>query len=256
MPVVKDLTHQLRHPVSEVLPNWPIVVVVLFLKVVLAYVCNALELGNLYIVLLSQIELYSFSSCCLLKYSTKPCLLDIVVALSSADIGSPLLVLLLSRSCSCYSIFVYLAILLVQVIDLYQVDIVCVAVEGSFLYNQYCVIKLEDLIIEYSDFLSCFVKSSLEFSNFVSQSCNSFQEFNVILLKSLVPILQVGSFNPLQCYTCLCSLLLRDLQYSLLNYSFCKVQLSNSYYFLLGKLLQLFTLVSSKQKGRDIVVLL
>ena len=256
MPVVKHLTHQLGYPVGEVLPNQLVVVIVLFLEVVLAYVCDTLELGDLYIVLPSQIELYSFSSCCLLEYSSKPCFLDVTVAASSANIGSPLLVLLLSRDYSYNSVLTYLDILLVQVTDLYWIVIVYVTIKGSFPYNQYCVVKLEDLVIEYSDLLSCFVKSSLELPDLVSQSCNSFQELNVILLKSLVPVLQVGSFNPLQRYAFLYSLLLRDLQYPLLDYSFCKVQLGDISCFLLGKLPQFFILTSSKQEGRNVVVLL
>ncbi len=246
MPVVKDLMHQLRHPVSRVLPNWPVVVIILFLKVVLVYICDALELGNLYIVLLSQIELYSFSSCCLLEYSSKPCFLDVAVTVSSADIGSLLLVFLLYRDCSYSSAFIYFAIFLVQVIDLYQVVVVYIAVKGSFPYNWYCVIKLEDLIIECSNLLSCFVKSSLELPNLISQRRKAFQELVIILLEPLVPVLQVGSFNLLQCLAFLCSLLLRDLQYPLLDYSFCKVQLGNVSCFLLGKLPQFFILVSSK----------
>ena len=256
MPVVKDLTHQLRHPVGEVLPNWPVVVIVLFLKVVLAYICNALELGNLYIVLLSQIELYSFSSCCLLKRSSKPCFLNIAVTSSSTNVGSLLLVFLLYRDCSYSSAFAYFAILLVQVADLHQVSVVYITVKGSFPYNQYCVVKLEDLIAECSNLLPCFVKSSLELPNLVGQRHKAFQELVVILLKPLVPVLQVGSFDLLQYLAFLCSLLLRDLQYPLLDHSFCKVQLSDVSCFLLGKLPQFFILISSKQEGRNVVVLL
>ncbi len=246
MPIVKDLTHQLGHPVGEVLPNWPVVVIVLFLKVVLACVCNTLELGNLYIVLLSQIELCSFSSCCLLKHSPEPCFLDVAVALSSANIGSLLLVFFLSRDCSYSSAFVYFAILLVQVTDLYQVVVVYIAVKGSFPYNWYYIVKLEDLIIEYSNLLSYFIKSSLELPNLVSQRHKALQELVVILLKLLVPVLQVGSFNLLQCLAFLRSLLLYDLQYPLLDHGFCKVQLGNISCFLLGELPQLFILVSSE----------
>ena len=256
MPVVKHLMYQLRYPISEVLPNQLVVVIVLFLKVVLVYVCDILELGNLYIVLLSQIELYSFSSCCLLKCGPKPCFLDVVVALSSANVGSLLLVFLLYRDCSCSSTFIYFAILLVQVADLHQVVVVYIAVEGSFLYNWYCVVKLEDLVVECSNLLSCFVKSSLELPNLVSQSCKAPQELVVILLELLVLVLQVGSFDLLQCYTFLYSLLPRNIQYSLLDYSFYKVQLGNVGCFLLGELPQLFVLTSSEQEGRDVVVLL
>ena len=256
MPVVKHLMYQLRYPVGKVLPNQLVVVIVLFFKVVLVYICNILELEDLYIVLPSQIELYSFSSCCLLECSSKPCFLDIAVAISSADIGSLLPVLLLSRDCSYNSTLAHLDILLVQVIDLHQIVIVYIAVKGSFLYNQYYVVKLEDLVTECSNLLSYFVKSSLELPNLVSQSYNSFQELDVILLKSLIPVLQVGSFNPLQYYTFLCSLLLYDLQYPLLDYSFYKVQLGDISCFLLGKLLQFFILTSSEQEGRNVVILL
>ncbi len=256
MPVVKHLTYQLRYPVSEVLPSQLVVVIVFFLKVVLVYVCDILELGDLYMVLPSQIELCSFSSCYLLKRSSKPCFLDVAVAISSANIGSLLLVLFLSRDYSCDSALVYLSILLVWVIDLYQIIIVYITVEGSFPYNQYCVVKLEDLVVEGSDLLSCFIKSSLELPDLVGQSCKAPQELVVILLKLLVLVLQVGGFNLLQCYTFLCSLLLCNLQYSLLDYSFYKVQLGDVGCFLLGKLPQLFALISSEREGRDVVVLL
>ncbi len=246
MPIVKHLTYQLKYSVSEVLLNWLVVIVVLFLKVVLVYICNALELGDLYIVLLSQIELYSFSSCCLSKRSPKPYFLNVTVALSSANIGSPLLVFLLYRDCSYSSAFVYFAILLVWVTDLYQVVIVYIAVEGSFPYNQYYIVKLEDLVAECSDLLSCFVKSSLELPDLVGQRHKALQELAVVLLELLVPVLQVGSFNLLQCLAFLRSLLLRDLQYPLLDYSFCEVQLGDISCFLLGKLPQLFILVSSE----------
>ncbi len=255
MPVVKYLIHQLRYPVGEVLPDWPVVVIVLFLKVVLAYVCNTLEPGNLYVVLLSQIELCSFSSCCLLKRSPKPCFPDVIVALSSANVGSLLPVFLPRRDCSYSSAFAYFTILLVQVTDLYQVVVVCIAVKGSFLYNWYCIVELEDLVVECSNLLSCFIKSSLELPNLVSQSYKALQELVIILLESLVPVLQVSSFNLLQCYTFLYSLLLYNIQYSLLDHSFCKVQLGNVGCFLLGKLPQLFVLTGSEREGRDIVLL-
>ncbi len=255
MPIVKDLIYQLGHPVDKVLPNQLVVVIILFLEVVLVCVCDTLELGNLYMVLLSWIELCSFSSCCLLKRSPEPCFLDIIVALSSANIGSLLLVFLLYRDCSCSSAFVHFAILLVQVIDLYQVVIVCIAVERSFPYNQYYIIKLEDLVIECSNLLSCFVESSLELPDLVSQRRKALQELVVILLESLVPVLQVGSFNLLQYLAFLCSLLLCNLQYPLLDYSFYKVQLGDIGCFLLSELPQLFILVSSKQEGQNVIVL-
>ncbi len=113
MPVVKHLTHWLGYPVGEVLPDWPVVVIVLFLEVVLVYVCDALELGDLYVVLPSWIELRGFSSCCPLERSSEPCFLDVTVAMSSANVGSLLLVLLPSRDCSCNSALAHLNILLV-----------------------------------------------------------------------------------------------------------------------------------------------
>ncbi len=255
MPIVKHLTHWLRYLVGEVLPFWPVVIIILFLKVVLVYIYDALELGNLYMVLLSWIELCGFSFCCLLKRGSKPCFLNVVVAISSANVGSLLLVFLLSRNRSYSSAFIYFAILLVQVTDLYQVSVVYIAIEGSFSCDWYCVVKLEDLIVECSNLLSCFVEPSLELPNLVSQRHKALQELVVILLELLVLVLQVGSFDLLQYYTFLCSLLLRDLQYPLLDYSFCEVQLGNVSCFLLGELPQLFVLVSSECKGQNVIVL-
>ncbi len=94
LPMIECLSHWLRHPISQGRPNRPVVIVELFLKVVLAYVYNALKLRDLRVVRPLKVHPTRLS----LDLS-KPIFivssLDILITTTSANIGPSTLVFLL-----------------------------------------------------------------------------------------------------------------------------------------------------------------
>ncbi len=94
--MIECLSHRLRHPVSQGRPDWPVVVVELFLEVVLVCVRDVLKPRDLRVVCPLRVHPTRLSldlSKLVLVVSS----LDVLVTATSADIGPGTPVLLLCR---------------------------------------------------------------------------------------------------------------------------------------------------------------